>query len=183
MEELLNYKWYAVRTFASHENKVKNYIEAELKRNEALALKIQRVVIPVEKVYEVKDGKKRVKNKRIMPGYIIIQADLDAQVKDFVLNTPSVMGFLGVNKYTPVPLMPDEVKRLLAKVDDSVQSEKVESMFKVGDVVTIISGPFQNFNGTVQEVNDEKMKMKVMVSIFGRKTPVEIEYTQAELAK
>lgn len=180
MEE---FKWYAVRTFAAHENKVKNYIEAELKRNEALAVKIQRVIVPVEKVYEVKDGKKRIKNKRIMPGYIMIQANIDAQVKDFILNTPSVMGFLGVNKYTPVPLLPDEVKRLLAKIDDNVQVEKVESIFKVGDIVTINSGPFQNFTGTVQEINDEKMKMKVMVSIFGRKTPVEIEYTQAELAK
>jgi len=178
-----DFKWYVVRTFASHENKVKLYIEAELKRNEALATKIQKIIIPAEKVFEVKEGKKRVKSKKILPGYILIQGNIDAQVKDFILNTPSVMGFLGANKYTPVPLMPDEVKRIMAKVDDGSPVEKVESIFKVGDSVTITSGPFQNFTGTVQEVNDEKMKMKVMVSIFGRKTPVEIEFTQAELAK
>lgn len=180
MEE---YKWYVVRTFAGHENKVMNLIEAEMKQNEDLRRKIARTLVPVEKTYEIKDGKKRSKTKKFLPGYVLIQADVDLQVKDFILNTSSVMGFLGVNKNTPVPLMPDEVKRILSKADEGLVTEKVDSLFKVGDTVKINDGPFQNFSGTVQEVSEDKMKMKVMVSIFGRKTPVEIDFTQAEFEK
>ncbi len=175
-------KWYVVRTFSGHENKVKSLIEAELSDNEKLKAKIQEVLVPTEKVFEVKDGKKKSRTKNFFPGYILIQADLDNQVKDFILNTPSVMGFLGT-KNNPNSLQPEEVKRIVGRITQDESSERMETIFRNGDIVKIIDGPFNNFSGTVQEVNEEKMKIKVMVSIFGRKTPVEIDFVQAELEK
>jgi transcriptional antiterminator NusG len=175
-------RWYVVRTFSGHENKVKSLIDAELKDNLLLKTKIQDVLVPMEKVFEVKDGKKKTKNKNFFPGYILVQADLDNQVKDFILNTPSVMGFLGTGK-NPNPLQPDEVKRIVGRITQEQDAERMETIFRVGDFVKIVDGPFNNFSGYIQEVNEEKMKIKVMVSIFGRKTPVEIDFVQAELEK
>jgi transcriptional antiterminator NusG len=175
-------KWYVVRTFSGHENKVKNLLEAELQDNESLRAKIQDILVPTEKVFEVKDGKKKSKTKNFFPGYILVQADLDNQVKEFILNTQSVMGFLGT-KNNPNPLQPEEVKRIVGRITQDESSERMETIFRNGDLVKIIDGPFNNFSGTVQEVNEEKMKIKVMVSIFGRKTPVEIDFVQAELEK
>ncbi|MGA7721431.1 MAG: transcription termination/antitermination protein NusG [Ignavibacteriaceae bacterium] len=175
-------RWYVVRTFSGHENKVKNLIDVELSNNERLRAKIENVLVPTEKVFEVKDGKKKSKTKNFFPGYILVQADLDNQVKDFILNTPSVMGFLGT-KNNPNPLQPEEVKRIVGRITQDESTERMETIFRNGDIVKIIDGPFNNFSGTIQEVNEEKMKIKVMVSIFGRKTPVEIDFVQAELEK
>ena len=174
--------WFVVRTFSGHENKVKTYLENELKDKESLRAKIAEILVPTEKVFEVKDGKKRSKSKNFFPGYILVQADLDNQVKDFILNTPSVMGFLGTGN-RPNPLQPEEVKRIVGRLTQSETGERLETIFRAGDIVKIIDGPFNNFSGQVQEVNEEKMKIKVMVSIFGRKTPVELDFIQAELEK
>lgn len=175
-------KWYVVRTFSGHENKVKNLIDAELKDNEELRARIFDVLVPTEKVFEVKDGKKKTKTKNFFPGYILVQVDLDIKAKDFIINTPSVMGFLGTQN-NPVPLQPSEVKRIVGRITQNDETERTETIFRAGDMVKIIDGPFNNFTGYVEEVNEEKMKLKVMVSIFGRKTPVEIDFVQAELEK
>lgn len=173
-------RWYVVKTFSGHENKVKAFIDQGLKESEALQAKVTEVLVPMEKVFEVKDGKKRTKTRNFFPGYILIQADLDAYVKDFVQNTPSVMGFLGPRN-NPNPLQPDEVKRIIGRIKQDETGERMETIFRAGDTVKIIDGPFNNFNGVVEEVNEDKMKIKVLVSIFGRKTPVEIDFVQAEL--
>lgn len=178
----MDFRWYVVRTFSGHEIRVKTAIDTERSENESLKLKIQDVLVPTEKVFEVKDGKKRSKIKNFFPGYILVQTELDNQVKEFILNLPSVMGFLGT-KNNPNPLQPEEVKRIVGRLTQDEDGERLETIFRTGDVVKIIDGPFNNFNGTVQEVNEEKMKIKVMVSIFGRKTPVEIDFVQAELEK
>ncbi len=175
-------KWYVVRTFSGHENKVKSLIETELKDNDNLRARILDVLVPTEKVFEVKDGKKKTKKKNFFPGYILVHADLDIRVKDFIINTPSVMGFLGTPN-NPVPLQPKEVKRIVGRITEGDETERTETVFRTGDFVKIIDGPFNNFSGIIQEVNEEKMKIKVMVSIFGRKTPVEIDFVQAELEK
>jgi transcriptional antiterminator NusG len=175
-------KWYVVRTFSGHENKVKQFIDAEIAENEQLKAKIKEVLVPTEKVFEVKDGKKRSRTKNFFPGYILVQAELDNQVKEIILNTQSVMGFLGTGR-NPNPLQPEEVKRIVGRINQDENTERIETIFRNGDVVKIIDGPFNNFSGTIQEVNEEKMKIKVMVSIFGRKTPVEIDFVQAELEK
>lgn len=175
-------KWYVLRVFSGHENKVKTLLEAGLRDNEEFKAKIHDILVPTEKVIEVKDGKKKSKTKNFFPGYLLINADLDDRVKEFILNTPSVMGFLGTGK-KPNPLQPDEVKRIVGRIIQDGNTERIETIFRSGDLVKIIDGPFNNFTGTVEEVNEEKMKIKVMVSIFGRKTPVEIDFVQAELEK
>ncbi|MCF8259567.1 MAG: transcription termination/antitermination protein NusG [Melioribacteraceae bacterium] len=178
----LNAKWYVVRTFSGHENKVKTIIESELKDNETLKARIFEILVPTEKVFEVKDGKKRSKTKNFFPGYILVNVDLDLKAKDFIINTPSVMGFLGSGN-VPVPLQESEVKRIIGRISQDEKTERSDTIFRAGDYVKIVDGPFNNFNGLVEEVNEEKMKIKVMVSIFGRKTPVEIDFVQAELEK
>lgn len=175
-------KWYVVRTFSGHENKVKQLLEAELEDNEQLRSKIIEILVPTEKVFEVRDGKKKSKTKNFFPGYILLHAELDNQVKEVVTNTQSVMGFLG-SPNNPNPLQPEEVKRIVGRLNQDENSERMETIFRSGDLVKIIDGPFNNFGGTVEEVNEEKMKIKVMVSIFGRKTPVELDFVQAELEK
>lgn len=175
-------KWYVVRTFSGHENKVKSLLDAGLNEYEHLKAKIHEILVPMEKVFVVKDGKKKSKTKNFFPGYILVNADIDNQVKDFILNTQSVMGFLGTGN-NPNPLHPEEVRRIVGRITQDSSTERMETIFRSGDIVKIVDGPFNNFNGTVEEVNEEKMKIKVMVSIFGRKTPVEIDFVQAELEK
>ncbi len=175
-------KWYVVRTFSGHENKVKNIIETELRDNDELRARIHEVLVPTEKVFEVKDGKKRTKTRNFFPGYVLLHADLDNRVLDYVMNTQSVMGFLG-SKNKPNPLLPEEVKRIVGRISKDEETERTETIFRAGDFIKIIDGPFNNFSGVIEEVNEEKMKIKVMVSIFGRKTPVEIDFVQAELEK
>ncbi|GMR24775.1 MAG: transcription termination/antitermination protein NusG [Ignavibacteria bacterium] len=175
-------QWYVIRTFSGHENKVKNLLDSELEDNEELRLKILEILVPTEKVFEVKDGKKKSKTKNFFPGYILLHAELDNQVKEFVINTQSVMGFLGTAS-NPNPLQPDEVKRIVGRINQDENTERMETIFRNGDIVKIIDGPFNNFSGTIDELNEEKMKIKVMVSIFGRKTPVELDFVQVELEK
>lgn len=175
-------KWYVVRTFSGHENKVKNLLETGMRDSEYLQARIFEVLVPTEKVFEVKDGKKRTKTKNFFPGYILVSADLDNKVIDFIANTASVMGFLGPQN-KPSALAPDEVKRIVGRITQNDDTERTETIFRSGDFIKIIDGPFNNFSGYIEEVNEEKMKIKVMVSIFGRKTPVEIDFVQAELEK
>jgi transcription termination/antitermination protein NusG len=181
VEEATAKKWYVVRTYSGHENKVKAYLESEVVRL-GMQDKISSVLVPSEKVFEVKDGKKKSKTKTFFPGYILVEAALDEKSKYLIQNTPSVMSFVG-SKDKPVPLQPDEVRRLIGKMEERKDTELVEMPFHIGEPVKVIDGPFNNFSGFVQEVNEEKMKLKVMVSIFGRKTPVELDFSQVEIEK
>jgi len=174
-------RWYVVRTYSGHENKVKAYLENEV--NQAgLGERISSVIVPSEKVFEVKDGKKKSKTRTFFPGYIIVEAVLDKATQHLILNTPSVISFVGP-KNAPAPLQPSEVRRLIGKIEERKDVEVIEVPFRLGEAVKVIDGPFNNFSGFVQEVNEEKMKVKVMVSIFGRKTPVELDFSQVELEK
>jgi len=174
-------KWYVVRTYSGHENKVKAYLENEVTQA-GLTDKITSVIVPSEKVFEVKDGKKKSKTRTFFPGYILVEAVLDKATQHLILNTPSVISFVGP-KNAPAPLQPTEVRRLIGKIEERKDVEVIEVPFRMGDAVKVIDGPFNNFSGFVQEVNEEKMKLKVMVSIFGRKTPVELDFSQVELEK
>jgi transcription termination/antitermination protein NusG len=178
---LVDKKWYVVRTYSGHENKVKAYLENEAAQT-GLAEKISSVIVPSEKVFEVKDGKKKSKTRTFFPGYILVEAILDKATQHLILNTPSVISFVGP-KNAPAPLQPAEVRRLIGKIEERKDVEVLEVPFRLGDAVKVIEGPFNNFSGFVQEVNEEKMKLKVMVSIFGRKTPVELDFSQVELEK
>ena len=174
-------KWYVVRTYSGHENKVKSYLMHEVAER-GMEEKIGSVMVPSEKVFEVKEGKKKSKTKTFFPGYILIEAEMDLKVKDLILNTPSVMNFVGP-KNSPVALQPDEVRRLIGRMEDKKGVEVIETPFHIGEPVKVIDGPFNNFSGFVQEVHEDKMKLKVMVSIFGRKTPIELDFSQVEAEK
>lgn len=181
------FKWFAVRIISGHENKVKAYLDNEI-RNEKLEDRIKNVLIPLEKVFEVKGGKKKVKLKNFLPGYILIEADLDDKLRDFISKTPSIINMVGSKsikgkRLEPIPLRPLEVKRIKSILNDEGDEEKLDIQLSVGDPVKVTSGPFNNFNGNILEVNLEKLKVKVMVSIFGRKTPIELELTQVEKEK
>jgi transcription termination/antitermination protein NusG len=181
------HKWFAVRIISGHENKVKAYLDSQIKQ-EGLEDKIKNVLIPLEKVFEVKGGKKKVKYKNFLPGYILVEADLDDKIRSFISQAPSILNMVGAKSVSgkrlePIPLRGAEVKRIKAILNEENQSEKIDFKLSVGDPVKVTSGPFNNFNGNVLEINTEKMKVKVMVSIFGRKTPIELEFTQIEKEK
>jgi transcriptional antiterminator NusG len=175
-------RWYAIRSYSGHENKVKAYIENEVQQADpALHMeeRILGVIVPTEKVYEMRDGKKRTKTRNFFPGYVLIHCVLDKDTKHLILNTPSVISFVGP-KNNPAPLRNYEVDKILGRMEERKDTEVPEVQFRVGDPVRVIDGPFNTFSGFVQEVNQEKTKLKVMVSIFGRKTPVELDFSQVE---
>ena len=160
---------------------MKQYIESEISR-----LKLQdyvaQVLIPMEKIYQIKDGKKVSKERSYFPGYVLIEAHLAGEIPHIIENTTGVIGFLGAKGEAPAPLRTSEVNRILGKVDELVESEgTVTTRYTVGDSVKVINGPFNGFNGVIEEVMDDKRKIKVTVKIFGRKTPVELNFGEVEL--
>jgi transcription termination/antitermination protein NusG len=175
--------WYVVRAVSGQEKKVKTYLETEIARQN-LEETIPQVLIPSEKVYEMRNGKKRVRERNFFPGYIIIAADLShGEILHTITNIPGVIGFLGSRDKTkaPVPLRQSEVNRILGKVDEMDEAEeKLDTPFIVGEIVKVMDGPFSGFTGTVEEVFEERRKLNVMVKIFGRNTPVELNYFQVE---
>ena len=174
-------RWYALRIFSGHESRVLQLLENELER---LGLRefVPNIIIPQEKVFEVRDGKKRTRMKNFLPGYLLIEAILTKKVIDVIQNTPSVMSFLG-RKNEPEPLQDHEVSRILDRMEERKNVETIVEAFEVGDPVKVIDGPFNNFSGIVREVNNQKQKLKVEVSIFGRKTPVLLDFTQVEMER
>jgi len=143
------------------------------------------VIIPSENIIEMKDGKKRVKNKVFFPGYMVVEMLLDSQTQHVVVNSPGVINFVGP-KNEPVPLRESEVENILGKIEKSHEKEvkgKIDVPFVVGDAIRVVDGPFNDFTGYVEEINEEKNKVKVNISIFGRQTPVELDFLQIELEK
>ena len=180
VSESTNFKWYVMRAISGRENKVKEYIDAEIK-NSDLGQYVAQVLIPTEKVYQIRNGKKITKDRNCMPGYILIEAYLYGEISHRLRNTPNVIGFLGGKNNEPTPIRPSEVNRILGKVDELQETEEeMLTPFFVGENVKVIFGPFSGFSGLIEEVNTEKKKLKVMVMIFGRKTPLELAFTQVE---
>jgi len=174
-------KWYAIHVLSGHEKKVKAYLEREVE-HEGLEDRISQVLIPSEEVTEMKEGKRRVKNKVFFPGYMLVEMMLDKGTQHVVLNTPSVTNFVGPRNQ-PQPLRKGEIDRILGRVEESVGKEIIDVPFSLGDPIKVTDGPFTDFTGFVEEINPEKKKVKVMVSIFGRSTPVELDFLQVELEK
>ena len=172
-------KWYVLRTFSGHEKKVKEYLEHEAELS-GISAKLGDIMIPTETVFEMRQGKKRTREKTFFPGYVLVHAVLDKELQHFIAGAPSVVGFLSTGD-VPTPLRPDEVNRILGKIDEAREmGEQPEIPFNMGDAIKVVDGPFNNFTGFVEEVYPDKMKVKVMVSIFGRKTPLELDYLQVE---
>lgn len=175
----INKKWYVIRAVSGNEKKVKQYIESEINRLR-LTDYVAQVLIPTEKVYQIRKGKKISKERNYFPGYVLIEAQLTGEIPHIIKNVPGVLGFLG-SQGEPVPLRQVEVNRILGKVDElAEQGEEMTVPFMVGETVTVIDGPFNSFSGVIEEINEDKKKLKVMVKIFGRKTPVELSFMQVE---
>ena len=177
--------WYVVRAIGGKEHKVKEYLDAEIRRN-GLQEQISQVLIPTEKVYTIRNGKKVSKERVSYPGYVLVEAILDGQIPYIIRNTPNVLGFLGdtkeeSRKLIATPLRPQEVSRILGRVDELNEMEEEQAVpFVVGESVKVTDGPFSSFQGTIESVNNEARKLVVSVKIFGRKTPMELSFTQVE---
>lgn len=174
-------KWFVVRAVSGKENKVKELIETEITRY-SLHDYVSQILIPKEKVFQIRNGKKISKERNFFPGYVLIEASLTGEVPHIIKNVNGVIGFLGTEKGgEPVPLRISEVNRILGKVDElSENGEEMSVPYVVGETVKVTDGPFNSFSGIIEEVNEEKKKLKVMVKIFGRKTPLELGFMQVE---
>ncbi len=173
--------WYTLRVISGKERKIKDNILFELDY-QSLSSEVNNILIPSENIVEMKEGKKKVKNKVFFPGYILIEMSESKEAKYLVENTDGVMNFVGSNG-DPQTLKDDEITRILGEVEGREGREIVIAPYKVGDSVKVTDGPFADFTGFVNEVNNEKQKVKVSVSIFGRPTPIELNFLQVELEK
>jgi transcriptional antiterminator NusG len=172
-------RWYVVHAYSGYEKKV----AAALKDRIALHGMEDRfgdVLVPTEEVVEIKGGQKRTSERKFFPGYVLVQMELGDDTWHLVKETPRVMGFIGGKADKPAPITDKEADRILQRVQDSEDKPRPKTIFEAGEVVRVVDGPFNDFNGVVEEVNYEKSRVRVSVSIFGRSTPVELEFTQVE---
>ena len=174
--------WYSIRVISGKEKSAEEHILREADNNK-ITNEIEEVFVPYEKVIEMRNNKKRIKEKMFFPGYVLIKMNLNANTKYIVENSPGVLSFVGPRGKKPVPLRDDEIKRIFGEVERKEGLEIIETPFKNGDAIKVISGPFIDFTGFVENVNDDKKKVKVTVSIFGRPTPIELDFFQIELEK
>ena len=173
-------KWYVMRAVSGKESKVKEYIDAEIKKGD-FGKFVSQVLIPTEKVVQVRNGKRIVKERNHLPGDVLVEAALVGEIPVLLRNTPNVLGFLGESNSNPTPLRQSEVNRLLGAVDEMQDvPEEVLIPYAEGETVKVTEGPFSGFSAVIEEVNNEKKKLKVMVKIFGRKTPLELGFMQVE---
>ena len=178
------YKWYVLRAIGGQEKKVKEYIDNRIQVLKLGEL-VPQVLIPSEKVYQVRNGKKYTTERTFFPGYVLVECLLTQQISGILRDVPGSLGFLGETKYgDPLPLREVEVNRILGRVDEvSTDGEVIDTQFSVGEQVKVTDSAFNGFVGIIEEVNDEKKKLKVMVKIFGRKTPLELGYIQVDKIK
>jgi len=176
-------RWYVIRAVTGTEKKVKANIECEVQSSPYLKDMVTRVLIPTEKIYQIRNGKKVSKERNYYPGYVFVEAVMTGEVKPILLNIVGVLGFVGCKRKmdAPIPLRPIEVTRMLGKVDELLEQDaSYATPYIIGEEIKVIDGPFNTFTGIIEEVNAEKKKLKVMVKIFGRKTPLELSFMQVE---
>ena len=169
--------WYIVQAYSGFEKKVVETIKDELKKNK-LSEKLEDILVPTHQVTEVKKGK-RTKKEKIFPGYVLVKIDLTKEIYHMIKNLQKVSGFLG-SADKPTPISDNEIKRILGQVSESAVTQKVGISFEIGEKVKVCDGPFASFNGLIEEIDEEKSRLKVSVSIFGRATPVDLEFNQVE---
>ncbi|MFH1752701.1 MAG: transcription termination/antitermination protein NusG [Candidatus Omnitrophota bacterium] len=171
-------QWYVIHTQTGWEDKVKSSLEKRVKQDSKEAM-ISQILVPTEKVAEIREGKKKISQRKFFPGYILLEMDLNDDTWYLVKNTPGVSGFIGP-RARPVPLQEEEIKAILKHTEEAQEKPMPKTIFEKGEGVRVVDGPFVNFNGSVDEINPIKGKLKVIISIFGRATPVELEYWQVE---
>ncbi len=179
---IVDTKWYVLRVVSGKERKIKEYLDKDISRN-GWEANVKQILLPMEKIYKVQAGKKVMRERNQFPGYImveIVNGKFSDDLKDHIRNTTDVIHFLG--KENPIPMTKVEVNKMLGKVDEmnATGSVMVSEPFIIGETIKIIEGAFNDFNGVIEEVNDEKKKLKISVKIFGRSTPVELSYMQVE---
>ena len=172
--------WYIVQAYSGFEKKVVENIKEELKKNKVES-NLEELMVPTHQVTEVKKGKRSKKEKKFFPGYVLIKIELTKQIYHLIKNLPKVSGFLGSSD-KPTPISDNEIKRILGQVTESAITQKPGLNFEIGEKVKVCDGPFASFNGLIEEIDEEKSRLKVSVSIFGRPTPVDLEYNQVEKA-
>jgi transcriptional antiterminator NusG len=170
------FRWYVINTYSGHENKVKHNIEHRVATMDKQA-KVRQVVVPTEQITEMQNGQRVQKEQRTMPGYVLVNMDMNDETWALVKNTPGVTGFVGTRD-KPVPLSQPEVDRLMHR--ETAERPRTRAQFSIGESVKVISGPLSDFSGEIAEINEDAAKLKVLVSIFGRETPVEVGYEQVK---
>ena len=170
--------WYIVQSHSSFENKVAQLIKEEAEKSK-ISEKIEEIIVPTHDITEVKRGKRVQRKKKYFPGYVLVKMDMDNQLYHLIKNIKKVSGFLG-QKGTPAPVSEEEIQKIMGQIKDGLVDSKSGITYNIGEKVQVIDGPFASFNGLVEEVDDEKLRLKVSVSIFGRPTPVDLDFNQVE---
>ena len=169
--------WYVVHAYSGFENQVKRSLEDRIARF-AMQEKFGQILVPTEEVVEMKDGQKRKSDRKFFPGYVLVEMEMGDDSWHLVKNCPKVMGFIGGSSDRPAPISKREAQTILDRIQEGAEKPRPKVLFEVGEIVRVIDGPFTDFNGAVEEVNYEKSRLRVAVSIFGRSTPVELEFGQ-----
>lgn len=172
-------RWYVVHAYSGFEAKVKTSLEEHIQLNN-MQDKFGEILIPTEEVVEIREGQKRRSERKFFPGYVLVQMEMDDDSWHLVKDVPKVMGFIGGTKDKPAPISDKEAQSILNSVQEGVESPKPKVLYEAGEVVRVTDGPFNDFNGVVEEVDYEKSRLKVAVLIFGRSTPVDLEFSQVE---
>ena len=172
-------RWYVVHAYSGFENQVKNSLIERISRSN-IADRFQEVLVPTEEVVEMREGQKRKSERKFFPGYVLVHMDLDDETWHLVNDVPKVMGFVGGTSSHPAPISDREADEILQRIRDGAEKPRPKVLFEPGEVVRVVDGPFNDFNGVVEEVNYEKNKLRVAVLIFGRSTPIELEFSQVE---
>ena len=173
----MSLSWYVVHSYSGYENQVKRSLEDRILRG-GMESKFGKILVPTEEVVEMKDGQKRKSDRKFFPGYVLVEMAMDDDSWHLVKDCPKVMGFIGGTSDRPTPISEREVNVILDRINDGAAKPRPKVLFEVGEVVRVIDGPFADFNGVVEEVNYEKSRLTVAVTIFGRSTPVELEFGQ-----
>ena len=171
--------WYVVHAYSGFENQVKRSLEDRIERDR-MAEKFGQILVPTEEVVEMKEGIRRKSDRKFFPGYVLVQMAMDDETWHLVKSVPKVMGFIGGSSDQPAPITDKEADTILQRVQEGTEKPRPKVLFEPGEVVRVIDGPFNDFNGVVEEVNYEKSRLRVAVLIFGRSTPVELEFGQVE---
>jgi transcriptional antiterminator NusG len=174
-------RWYVVHAYSNFEGHVKRSLEDRIKRA-GMEEKFGEILVPTEEVVEMREGQKRRSERKFFPGYVLVQMEMDDETWHLVKSVPKVLGFIGGSSDKPAPISDAEAEAILNRVQEGVEKPRPKVLFEVGEVVRVCDGPFNDFNGVVEEVNYEKSRLLVAVQIFGRSTPVELEFHQVEKA-
>ncbi|MAY41271.1 transcription termination/antitermination protein NusG [uncultured Neptuniibacter sp.] len=174
-------RWYVVHAYSGYEKRVMNTLKERIELHEVQDL-FGEVLVPTEEIVEIRDGKKRKSERKFYPGYVLVNMDMNDESWHLVKNTPHVLGFIGGTAGNPAPITESEANEILSRVESGVDKPRPKTVFEPGEMVRVIDGPFADFNGVVEEINYEKNRLHVAVLIFGRSTPVELDFGQVEKA-